>query len=77
MITDHVVRVGFVILACLLLATLVLVPAQGVTYYVTMSGSDANPGTEAQPWRTIQKAAATLIAADTVYVKVGTYNEKV
>lgn len=77
MITDHVVRVGFVILACLLLATLVLVPAQGATYYVTMSGSDANAGTEAQPWCTIQKAAATLIAGDTVYVKVGTYNEKV
>ena len=67
MITDHVVRVGFVILACLLLATLVLVPAYGATYYVATSGSNANPGTEAQPWCTIQKAAATLIAGDTVY----------
>jgi len=77
MITDHVVRVGFVILACLLLATLVLVPAQGATYYVTMSGSGANPGTEAQPWCTIQKAAATLIAGDMVFVKEGSYNERV
>lgn len=77
MITNHVVRVGLVILTCLLLAALVLVSAHGATYYVTTSGRDANAGTEAQPWRTIQKAAVTLIAGDTVYVKTGTYNEKV
>jgi parallel beta-helix repeat protein len=52
-------------------------PAHGATYYVTTSGSDANAGTEAQPWRTIQKAAVTLVAGDTVYIKAGTYNEKV
>jgi len=74
--TNRVVRVGFVILASLLLAPLVSVPAQGATYYVATSGSDANPGTEAQPWRTIKKAAVTLLAGDTVYVKAGTYNEK-
>ncbi len=77
MITNSVVRIGLVIWASLLLAALVLVPAHGATYYVAPSGSDANAGTEAQPWRTIQKAAVTLIAGDTVYVKIGTYNEKV
>jgi len=75
--TSRVVRVGFVILASLLLAALVSVPAQGATYYVATSGSDANPGAEAQPWRTIKKTATTLRAEDTVYVKAGTYNEKV
>ena len=42
-----------------------------------MAGSDSNPGTEAQPWRTIQKAANTLVSGDTVYIKTGTYRERV
>ena len=69
MIANCVTRVEFVILAFLLLAALVSVPAHGATYYVATSGRDANPGTETQPWRTIQKAADTLIASDTVFVK--------
>jgi hypothetical protein len=47
------------------------------TYYVAKIGNDSNPGTEAAPWLTIQKAATTMEAGDTVYVKQGTYNEKV
>jgi parallel beta-helix repeat protein len=46
-------------------------------YYVSKSGNNSNPGTEAQPWKTIQKAANTLTAGDTVYIKAGTYNERV
>ncbi len=46
-------------------------------FYVATNGNDNNPGTEAQPWRTIQKAADTLTAGHTVYVKDGVYNEKV
>ncbi|MFZ3167428.1 MAG: right-handed parallel beta-helix repeat-containing protein, partial [Candidatus Methanoperedens sp.] len=46
-------------------------------FYVATNGNDANPGTEAQPWRTIQKAASTLTAGQTVYVKAGTYNEQI
>lgn len=49
----------------------------GTVYYVTPTGSDSNPGTESQPWRTIQKAADTLVAGDTVYIKAGTYQERV
>ncbi len=49
----------------------------GTTYYVSPTGSDSNTGTEAQPWRTIQKAADTLVAGDTVYIKAGTYQERV
>ena len=53
-------------------------PAQaGNAYYVGKNGSDANPGTEAQPFLTIQKAANVAQAGDTVYVKAGTYNEEV
>ncbi len=54
--------------------------AQGSVYYVAppaSGGNDSNPGTEAQPWATIQKAANTLTAGDTVYIKAGTYQEQV
>jgi hypothetical protein len=49
----------------------------GATYYVSPSGDDQNPGTELLPWKTIQKAADTLTQSDTVYVKAGTYFERV
>ncbi len=52
-------------------------PASGATYYVSTSGNNANPGTQAQPWRTIQKAASTVNAGDTVLVRGGTYAELV
>jgi hypothetical protein len=46
-------------------------------YYVSPNGSDANPGTLLRPWRTIGKAARTVIPGDTVYVRAGIYNEAV
>jgi parallel beta-helix repeat protein len=47
------------------------------TFYVATTGSDANPGTQQLPWRTIQKAASTLQPGDAVLIGQGTYNEKV
>jgi len=47
--------------------------AMATDYYVSVSGADTQPGTLAQPWRTIQKAANTLQPGDTVYVRGGTY----
>ncbi len=49
----------------------------GNVYYVAPTGNDSNPGTETQPWRNIQKAANTLVAGDTVYIRAGTYQERV
>ena len=46
-------------------------------YYVAPDGADTNPGTLAEPWKTIQKSANTLTPGDTVYVRGGVYNEKV
>jgi parallel beta-helix repeat protein len=43
------------------------------TYYVATTGNDANPGTQAQPWKTIQKVANTVNAGDTVIFSGGTY----
>jgi len=50
--------------------------SQSADYFVSTSGNDNNPGTLAQPWRTIQKAADTLVAGKTVYILPGTYYEK-
>jgi parallel beta-helix repeat protein len=46
-------------------------------YFVSPDGSDANPGTQLQPWRTIGKAAEMVMPGDTVYVRAGVYNEAV
>ncbi len=46
-------------------------------YYVSKTGDDSAAGTEAHPWKTIQKAANTLLAGDTVFIETGTYNERV
>jgi parallel beta-helix repeat protein len=65
---------------CSLIAALFLAPWTawaGGTYYVATTGSDANPGTESLPWRTIQKAANTLAAGDTAYIRAGTYSEPI
>ncbi|MBA3531577.1 MAG: right-handed parallel beta-helix repeat-containing protein, partial [Ardenticatenales bacterium] len=50
---------------------------QAPAYYVATTGNDNGPGTLAQPWRTIQKAADTAGAGSTVYVRGGSYPEQV
>ena len=49
-------------------------PTLGNIYYVSTTGNDSNPGTETLPWKTIQKAANTLVAGDTVLVRGGVYD---
>jgi parallel beta-helix repeat protein len=53
------------------------VDAAAATYYVSPAGSDSSPGSEASPWKTIQKAANTLRPGDTVLIRQGTYPERV
>lgn len=47
------------------------------SYFVSAAGSDRNPGTEKKPWATIQKAAESAAPGSTVYIKAGTYYERV
>jgi pectate lyase-like protein len=45
----------------------------GVCYYVDTTGNDANPGTSAAPFRTIQRAANVVNPGDGVQVRNGVY----
>src|SRR4030042_2857872 len=47
-----------------------------VYYYVAPGGDDSNPGTESLPWKTLTKAASMATAGVTVFIKQGTYNER-
>jgi len=51
--------------------------AHAITYYVAKTGSNSNPGTNSQPFRTIAEGVRNLSAGDTLYVKAGTYAESI
>lgn len=66
------------ILAALALCLTSLVSAK--TLYVATqlpAAADTNPGTEAQPFKTISAAMKQIAPGDTVYVKDGVYRERV
>lgn len=46
------------------------------TYYVSPKGSDSNPGTEAEPWKTIYYAVTQLKAGNMLILEDGDYFEK-
>jgi hypothetical protein len=69
-ITSKSIRVILIVGASIL-------PAQATTFFVNPGGSDFSPGTQSQPFRTIQKAIAATSAGDSVIVSAGTYNETV
>lgn len=49
--------------------------ASGKVYYVASDGNDANPGTNAQPFRTLVRGAGVLQPGDTLLVKPGVYTD--
>jgi hypothetical protein len=60
---------------CLLILTLALVGAQGATLYVSTTGSDSNPGTATQPFRTITYAYSLAGPGTTILVAPGSYTD--
>ena len=52
-------------------------PNSTPTHYVSLSGNDSNPGTQAKPWRTIQKAANSAPSGAIIQVEAGNYGENV
>jgi len=69
----------FLIVVTLLFPSIIVftATATGTPYYVSTTGSDNNPGTQTQPWKTIQKAANTVTQGDTINIRAGTYHEKI
>ena len=64
--------------SCLILvATLIPTAVRAGAFFVSPNGNDANRGTIQEPFRTIQKAAGSVQAGDTVFVRGGTYRETV
>ncbi|MCI0685513.1 MAG: hypothetical protein L0Y71_25710 [Gemmataceae bacterium] len=52
--------------------------AKGPTLFVDAAkGDDKNDGSEAKPWKTIRHGARRLKPGDTLYLRAGTYYEKV
>ena len=48
--------------------------ANAATYYVATNGSDSNPGSLSQPFRTIAQGASVLKRGDVLYIRGGTYD---
>lgn len=66
-------RLPYVAALALLLLGAAADTSRGATYYVAPTGLDANPGTQAAPWLTLQKAGDVAGAGDTVNALPGTY----
>jgi hypothetical protein len=54
---------------------LIVLRAEALTYFVSISGSDTNGGSFESPFRTLHYAASTLLPGDTCYLRGGTYRE--
>jgi parallel beta-helix repeat protein len=68
--------IRLLLVPAIVVATLGAMPARAgsPSYYVSPAGNDANPGTLARPWRTVQRAANTVPAGSTVYLRGGTHS---
>ena len=74
-----------VLVACCLLAGVVVWAGmagqvRAATYVADQAApgaADTNPGTEEQPFRTVQRAADTAKPGDTIYVMAGRYDERI
>ena len=71
---------AFALLFCAALLSCAALPSSSATLTVAQAharASDANPGTDAAPFKTISAAAAKAQPGDTILVKPGVYREEV
>ena len=65
-------------LCCLLcLALVVIVGSRAERFFVSPSGSDLNPGSQGQPFRSISHSVSMMDAGDTVFIRGGNYHEEI
>ena len=65
------------ILIAFIVISIVWLTSHAATYFVATGGDDMGSGTIDDPWRTIQKAADSVQAGDSVLVRSGNYTEDV
>jgi uncharacterized protein YgiM (DUF1202 family) len=65
------------LLACAALLLAPLAATHAAEFHVAPSGNDANPGTQAAPLRTIQRAADLAQPGDAITVHEGVYRERI
>ena len=61
----------------MMILTVAAARGQAAEYYVAPTGDDNAPGTKESPFHTVQKAADTMVAGDTCFLREGTYRETV
>ncbi len=61
----------------LFISVLIVKTSLATNYYVSPDGSDSNPGTFNEPWKSVGKATTTSTAGDTVFIREGIYKEVV
>jgi len=74
MAKSGIFRVGF---AAMLLGLVFLAVASAETYYVSPTGDDNNPGTQAAPFKSIMRGVIKLQSSDTLALCAGNYKEPV
>ena len=47
------------------------------TFFVSTSGSDNNPGTKEQPFKTLNKAWSVISSGDTIFLRAGRYSNSI
>ena len=76
-LSSGAMRLNFSLFLLLLFGVSPSFAQKNTSFYVSTTGSDANPGTQAAPWRTIQHAADVARAGSTINVRGGIYEELV
>lgn len=74
-------KAGMKRIAILILGVLTVALLSGCTIkrvlYLSPSGSDSNPGTQARPWKTFDASLRKLQPGDLLLVRGGTYDERI
>ncbi|WP_245780815.1 right-handed parallel beta-helix repeat-containing protein [Gracilibacillus orientalis] len=66
--------IGFMF-AVLFMTSTVYANEGNTSYYISPTGSDSNPGTESEPFKSIMKAQSAAASGDTVYIRGGVYDD--
>jgi len=67
-------KLVFSVVAGFWLAATTAAPA--ATYYLAADGNNANPGTKARPWKSLQFASGKVVPGDVVKLKPGVYRQR-